>query len=369
MASCYTAIGIATAYLGTTMQIFLQTPCVLILTSCLLAVFALLQLEILPPAISHKLSAKLHLTNNIQSSGTILGVITMGIATALTLTPCATPALIGILIYISQTGDPWLGGATLFCLSIGMGIPLLSIAIIGHHILPKAGHWLNSIKHAMGLTLFGMIIWLLSRIFPTNVISLLWICLMLGIVWYLGDLQLSLPKTIWQWGKRLFSYGLLLGVISLSLITLKNYNLSWFSNKHLINEQNNNTSIDYTFKTINNLTELTSEFIKSKNIGKPIVLFFHADWCTYCKKLAANFQALHTQKYLQQFTTLQIDVTTQTEDEINMMEHYKVLGLPAVLFFATDGTEREGARLSEALEINELKQYMDEVLGLGSCMK
>jgi thiol:disulfide interchange protein DsbD len=362
MASCYTAVGVATAYLGTTMQIFLQTPWVLIVTSFLLAIFALLQLEILPASISHKLSAKLHLTNNIKSSGTIFGVIVMGIASALTLTPCATPALIGILIYISQTGNPWLGGATLFCLSIGMGVPLLVIAIIGHHILPKAGAWLNTIKHVTGLTLFGIIIWLLERILPSNIISLLCASLMFGIAIYLGILKLKLPTSIWQWLQKLIAFGLLIGTIFLIIITFNNYKLPSFMHNYMKIRQTNNTTANNIFRTINNSAELTTAFIEAKKVGKPILLFFHADWCTYCKKLISVFQILHEQGYAQQFTNLQVDVTTQTEDEIKMMKHYKVLGLPAILFFTAEGIEQKDYRLSEALEVDELKQYINEVL-------
>lgn len=358
MASCYTAIGIATAYLGTTMQVFLQTPWVIILTCCLLALFALLQLEILPAVISQRLSAKLHLTNNVKNSGTIIGTIVMGIASALTLTPCATPALIGILIYISQTGNPWLGGATLFCLSIGMGVPLLAITIIGHHILPKAGSWLNTIKHVTGLTLFGIILWLLGRVLSANIISMLWACLMLGLATYLEIFKLQWPNSLWQWSKKLLGFCLLMGAIFLIATTSKNTfkSVCFCNHEHITAEHNN------TFQIINNSAELATAFANAKKIDKPILLFFHADWCTYCKDLTATFSTLHQQGYIQQFTTLQVDVTAQTREELHMMKRYKILGLPAVLFFTPDGIEQIEYRLVESMALDELKLYMNDVL-------
>lgn len=355
MAFCYTSVGIATAMLGTTMQVFLQTPWVIVVTCCLLALFGLLQFEVLPHAFSRKIMAKLHLTHNVKTSGNVLGAITMGIASALTLTPCATPALIGILIYISQTGNPWLGGATLFCLSIGMGMPLLAISIIGHHILPKAGHWLNTVKHATGLTLFGIIIWLLARILPAKIITALWAILCLGTAVYLGVFKFKMPKKTWQWLNKLLAYALMLTGIFL-LLSMSNCTV-------LPVLHNTKAEINYNdaLKAINNKEELTKALKKAKRTGKPVVLFFHADWCTYCKELSKTFYQLYKTKETARLIMLQVDVTTQNQDELSLMKKYKVLGLPAVLFFTPKGIELTAARLSEPLTVVEMKRYISEL--------
>ena len=51
----------------------------------------------------------------------------MGVVATLILSPCVTPPLVGILAYISQTGNIVLGASSLFSLGLGMGVPLLLV--------------------------------------------------------------------------------------------------------------------------------------------------------------------------------------------------------------------------------------------------
>ena len=66
--------------------------------------------------------------SNRQSAGTFGGVAVMGVLSALIVTTCVGPALVGALIVIGQTGQIARGSAALFAMSLGMGTPLLSSA-------------------------------------------------------------------------------------------------------------------------------------------------------------------------------------------------------------------------------------------------
>src|SRR5690606_24412389 len=76
--------------------------------------------------------------------------------------------------YISQSGNPWIGGLTLLSLGLGMGVPLIVVALLSSMILPKAGPWMNVIKTFAGVALLGLAIWLLDRILPAYIILILW---------------------------------------------------------------------------------------------------------------------------------------------------------------------------------------------------
>lgn len=407
MAVCYTIAGIAVAYLGATIQIFFQKPWFILLICALLITFAVMQLEIISPASYHKISARLHFTKTTKNTGSLLSVIIMGAASALALSPCATPALIGILTYISQTGQPWLGGAALFCMSLGMGVPLIGIALIGKQILPKAGVWLHTTKHLTGFILLGLVIWLLKRISPAEIITLLWLGLIIAAVIYLGTFKFSKANSLWAGIQKLVGLCLVVGVVlfvissgqannyfsrfkttkpaavektldhepvlqqitvpngpPIASAAIVNIKIKLPKNAAAKQEQQPQTAITApdTFKIISNLDDLAATLASIKQqTGKPALLYFHANWCMYCQDLDLVFEKLKTKGYVKQFTLLQVNLSDNTEQGETIMAKYKVFGLPAVLFFNLDGVERRDFRLTEGLSFKEFKEHLKMV--------
>ncbi|NJN47890.1 MAG: hypothetical protein HC808_17020 [Candidatus Competibacteraceae bacterium] len=84
--------------------------------------------------------------SNRQQSGSLVGVGIMGFLSALIVSPCVAPPLIGVLTVIASTGDAGLGGVALFSIGLGMGLPLLVIGTSAGRWLPRAGHWMERIK-------------------------------------------------------------------------------------------------------------------------------------------------------------------------------------------------------------------------------
>jgi thiol:disulfide interchange protein DsbD len=87
-----------------------------------LSMFGLFTVQ-MPAAIQTRIAA----VSNRQSAGTFGGVAIMGALSALIVTTCVGPALIGALLVISQTGQIARGGAALFAMRAGMGTPLLIV--------------------------------------------------------------------------------------------------------------------------------------------------------------------------------------------------------------------------------------------------
>ena len=65
--------------------------------------------------------------------------------------------------YISQSGDGVLGGAALFAMALGMGVPLLAVGASAGTLLPKAGPWMETVKRFFGVVLLGVAIYLVRR--------------------------------------------------------------------------------------------------------------------------------------------------------------------------------------------------------------
>lgn len=163
---CYSFAGIAAALLGSHLQTTLQQPIFLIGLSFLLLLFALNQFNMLHVQLPSIFSNALHQLEQKQKHGSAVGAIAMGAISALMVSPCVTPALVGALTYIGQTGNAFLGGAALFALAFGMGLPLLIVACVGSHLLPKAGPWMRHIKSITGVLLVALAISVLMRAVP-----------------------------------------------------------------------------------------------------------------------------------------------------------------------------------------------------------
>jgi thiol:disulfide interchange protein DsbD len=97
--------------------------------------------------------------------GRIASVAGMGALSAVIVSPCVAAPLAGALLYISQTRDVALGGAALFAMALGMGVPLVVVGVSEGALLPKSGPWLNRVKQFFGVLLLGVAVWIVSPLF------------------------------------------------------------------------------------------------------------------------------------------------------------------------------------------------------------
>jgi thiol:disulfide interchange protein DsbD len=169
VAICYAIAGAIAGLMGNQLQLTLQKPGFLILLSFIILLFALNQLGLLRIHLPQFFAHALHQLQHKQKQGSAFGAIAMGAISALMVSPCVTPALVGALTYIGQTGNAVLGGLALFSMALGMGLPLLVVACVGSHLLPKKGPWMGYIKIFTGLLLLVLAGSILMRAFPHTI--------------------------------------------------------------------------------------------------------------------------------------------------------------------------------------------------------
>jgi len=165
MALAYAAAGIAAAYSGTLLAAALQNAWVLgafalVFVGLALSMFGLYDLQ-LPAFLQHRLDA----ASRRLPGGRIASVAGMGALSAVIVSPCVAAPLAGALLYISQTRDVALGGAALFAMALGMGVPLVVVGVSEGALLPKAGPWLNRVKQFFGVLLLAVAAWIVSPLF------------------------------------------------------------------------------------------------------------------------------------------------------------------------------------------------------------
>ena len=174
MATAYAAVGIAAGLAGANLQAMLQAPWLLGLFAALFVVlaaslFGLFELR-MPSALSNRLAR----AGGTRRGGSLLGAASLGLLSALLVGPCMTAPLAGALLYIGQTGSAVTGGLALFALGLGMGLPLVLIAVFGARVLPRPGPWMDRVKSVFGFVMLGLAITMLARVLPATATLALW---------------------------------------------------------------------------------------------------------------------------------------------------------------------------------------------------
>src|SRR5690606_11730470 len=139
-----------------------------------LALFALAMMDVFTLQAPVGLQSAMQERLQRLPGGRVGGVFLMGMISALIVGPCVAAPLAGVLLFISQTGDVVIGGSALFALAWGQGALLLLMGATSGALLPKAGPWMESVKHFFGVLLLATAWWLLSPVVPAWVLMLGW---------------------------------------------------------------------------------------------------------------------------------------------------------------------------------------------------
>ena len=335
MSVAYTIAGVLAGLFGANLQVALQNPYVLtvfaaIFVALAFSMFGYFKLE-LPKSLQNKIQ------NTTQSKQGVLGIAIMGFLSALIVGPCVAPPLAGALVYIGQTGDAVLGGAALFVLSLGMGVPLLLIGIGAGKFMPKPGGWMESITKIFGIIMLAIAVWMLDRVLEPIIVMYLWALLLIGAALYLkmySHIIIRLITTV------IFIYGVLTFVGAVSGATNVLKPLERLSGTTVVSNAMQN---ELQWQKVKNLKELDVA-IKASN--KPVMLDFYADWCVSCKELEQiTFKDEAVIQKLQGFTLLKADVTQNSDEDKALQKQFGVVGPPALIFWDKNNNEIKAAQI------------------------
>lgn len=358
MAFTYALAGVLVGYFGAkaNIQLYLQNPWVISTFAGVFVVLSLSMFGFYELQLPRSIQDKLNQFNQNQQGGHLISVAIMGALSALVVSPCVSAPLAGTLVYISTTGDALLGGAALLALGLGMGLPLLLIGTGGSHFLPKAGGWMNNVKSVFGVTLLAVAIWLLERIIPASINMLLWSFLLIGTGVYLGAFE---PNT--QGWSRLFKalglsavlYGALLMIGMASGQTNPFQPLAPIQS---VSTQSENTTASNSERTshaivITTKAEYDEQLKLADKNNQLMVLDFYADWCIACKIMDAEiFSQQDIIGELKNARFVQLDMTKNSDEQLELLDSFGLFGPPAVLFF------RKKQEISELRIVGEVEK-------------
>ncbi|RUR59001.1 protein-disulfide reductase DsbD [Aeromonas veronii] len=337
MAVTYTLLGLVVASAGLKFQAALQHPYVLIGLSVMFVLLALSMFGLYTLQLPSSLQTRLSGLSNRQQGGSVVGVAIMGMISGLVCSPCTTAPLSGALIYVAQSGDLWLGGAALYALSLGMGLPLLLLGTSGGKLLPKAGAWMDVIKQLFGFALLAVPILLLSRLWSDQVTTLAWLGWGLLLCGYLYHHNQHQPHSV---ARSVRGFVLLLTMISAVVV---GKDLLQPAPPAAITADASQTAPQ--FIRIKTLDDLKVQLAAAR--GKPVLLDLYADWCVACKEFEhKTFSDPAVRERFGQMVLLQADVTANDDADVELLNTLNVLGLPTLIFFDREGKELTGQRVT-----------------------
>ncbi len=342
MALAYTVVGVIAGLVGADIQAAMAKPWVIILFSAMFvalafSLFGFFEIG-LPASWQSKLSSA---SDNAQGKG-ILGTAIMGVLSALIVGPCVAPPLGGAILFISQTGDAFLGGLALFVMSIGMGVPLLLVGLGAGKFMPKPGGWMMRISQIFGVLMLMMALYMVERLLPPSLTLLLASLLLMGSAVYIGvfdnsDKRSGLSKLITLSGLVMLLYGamLFMGAVSGSHSLLHPLDRFTGTKSGVATTE---VIEDRSVRQGYSVERLLTEVAEANKAGKPVVVDIGKEGCAACTELEnITFPDPTVKKELERFKFIQIDITKNTPEEQAILKKYGLFGAPNILFFDSKG--------------------------------
>jgi thiol:disulfide interchange protein DsbD len=348
MAVTYAVVGVAAGLSGTLLSAALQNGWVLggfamIFVALSLSMFGFYKLQ-MPAALQSRVSD----TANRQG-GSLPAIALMGGLSALIVGPCVAAPLAGALLYIAQTGNAVLGGAALFVMALGMGVPLLLVGAFSRSLLPKSGPWMESVQKFFGVIMLATALWLVSPVIPLWVQMSGWALLMVVPSVYLHALD---PLPAHAQGRHRLGKGLgvvlllggaamLMGVLGGAKDPLQPLGFLRGGGVGAPAE-----APAPTFERVASSEQLDARLAAAKAAGKPVMLDFYADWCVSCKEMERfTFADPQVATRLKQFVLLKADVTADTDANMALLLRFDLYGPPGIIFYDARGREQIDLRV------------------------
>lgn len=298
------------AALGSGAQAALQNPLVLLAFGLVLLALAGSLFGFYHLRLPHALQQTIDQFAGRQKGGSIIGAFILGGLSTLIASPCITAPLAGVLAFIAQTGSVALGGSLLFIMAIGMGLPLLLIALEARVLVPNTGAWMLWLQRILGVLLVALAIW---------------------IVW-----------------PALFSGSQALFQTQQASPSKQNSQRTIAANLH--------------FTVVQSSAELKQVLEKANIERRPVLLDFYADWCISCKEMELlTFADPAVAQALSKFVLVQADVTKNTPENQALLKQFNLFGPPAILFFDAEGREQTTQRIIGFMAANRFLVYLNSL--------
>ena len=363
MAAAYAVVGVMAGLAGANLQAALQSPWLLgafaavflVLASSLFGLFELR----LPSVLVERLSS-----SGAGKGGSLGGAAALGVLSALLVGPCMTAPLAGALLYIGQTGSALYGGLVLFALGLGMGLPLLAIALFGARVLPRPGPWMERIRIAFGYLMVGMAVMMLARFLPATISLALWgfwaLSVAIGLIAWAQGLaarqRLAWTVRVGAAISGVWSVLMLVGAASGGDSVLQPLT-------HLRGVETASAATRVNYVAAKSIEDVDARLAEAAARGQWTLIDFYADWCVSCHVIERNvFGDPAVAARLATLQVLRPDVTRNDATDQALLKHWGVMGPPTLILVGPDGQERRALRVVGEISARD---FLNQLLAAG----
>lgn len=333
MAVTYSVVGVVTSLSGAVFGALLQNTIVIIVIAAIFVVLSLSMFGLYEFKMPDALVAKAG-----GAKGGLYGAFFMGLTMGIVAAPCIGPFVIGLVTYVAAKGDPYFGFLMFFVLALGLGLPYLFLAIFSGKIksLPRAGEWMEAVKHVFGFILLGMALYFLLPLLPKEISG--YVLPVFGIIAVL--ILLFYDKK----GNNVHAFRVFKYVFSVLVVAISVYALV----------PSDRDSIMWDPYSENSLENISDK--------RGVIIDFYADWCIPCKELdALTFSDPRVIELSREFATFKADMTRSVSPEVESLRNkFNIVGVPTVLILDPSGNELK--RITGFVNADEFYKILQDVM-------
>ncbi len=334
MASMYSVLGMIAAMTGGLFGGFMQNPIVLIGIGLLLAAMALSMFGVyeiqMPAALRERAST-------VKAAG-VAGVFMSGLVVGVFAAPCIGGPIVALLAFVAARGDAWFGFTTFFTLAMGLGLPYLVLGTFSNLLqnLPRSGDWMEWVKKLFGVVMFAIAaFYILLGIAPELSQWVAPVALVAG-GGYLGYINRNADRRPgFRWFKRIA--GATAVIAGLAIVAT-------------------------TPRAVLAMTDFTPAGLEAASgSGKIAMIDFSAQWCVPCHELDRyTFTDRRVIAKARGFAAFKADLTRYDSPESeSLRKHYRISGVPTVVFITPDGQEVRASRVEGFLAPEKFLERME----------
>jgi len=334
IAIVYSVLGIAAALSGGVFGAALQSTAALIVIASIFILMAISMLGAfditLPSAFQTKLQS--------GKRGGPIGAVVMGGVTGLVASPCVGPVLVVLLTWVAQVGRPIYGFGLLFTFALGLGVLFLILGTFVGAIqsLPRAGVWMESVKHYFGWIFLALAVYYLRHVIGPD-----WAQILYGVLLVLFAAQVGAFSGLSagagkgeKWHKGI---GIVLAVFG--IVFMASGLMAQQGWKRIAAVATGGQSPSAT-STLPWRTDQDAALAQARASGKPVLIDFTADWCAACHELdKLTWSDPEVAGELGRFVILRLDMTRKSPETAAIDARWSITGLPTVILLDSAGNE------------------------------
>ena len=257
------------------------------------------------------------------------GAIMMGLTVGIVAAPCIGPFVLGLLIYVGETGKPVLGFLMFFTLAWGMGTPFILLGTLSGS-LARPGHWMVWVKKIFGFILIMMALYFARHILGSTVTNI-------------GYVIISLTAGLMLWPfDRTPQEGNAFKIIKIIVGAV------WLISATFILTMPGGpfrAALEHDGVEWEEFSE--ARIAEAKAEGRPVMIDFSAGWCIPCRELDhKTFTNEAVIDYSESFVRLKMDLTSINGEKKQIKRDFGIRGVPTIIFLDTSGEEKSDARIT-----------------------